>query len=146
MSKLHDFIFEQGIVGLIGCLLVAVSSILCAIIYPATAANVFNPEIYQPLVILFIVSAVVALVNVCLRLKEGRAVSIILAILCLVYYGGTQANYLANLFTAIDPTPVSASLVLMFVFSFLNLAGAIVSFVCLREKNSLPRVCIDEKE
>lgn len=145
MEKLHDFIFDQGIVGVIACVLSGLSCIIGAILYATTAANVFNPDISGPLVALFVITGVIALGNLFLRLKEGRAISIILAILCLIYYAGTQANYLANLFTAIDPTPVTASLVMMFVLTILNLLASIVGFIFLREKNSQARVSIDER-
>ena len=146
MAKLHDFIFDQGIVGVIGCVLAGLSGIIGGILYATTAANVFNPDISGALVALFVISGVVSFGNLFLRLKEGRAVSIILAILCLIYYGGTQANYLANLFVAIDPTPVTASLVFMFIFSILALLASIVGFIFLREKDSNTRVSIDERK
>lgn len=145
MNKVHDFIFDQGIVGFISCLVAGVLFALGAIIYPATAANVFNPDISVSLVVLFAVSAVLSFANVFLRLKEGRLIAFVLSLLCLIYYIGTQTNYVANIIIGIDGTLPSFSLIMMADIVFFGLVASLLSFILLREKPSLTKVYVNER-
>ena len=140
MERFRELIFGRGVVSFVGSVIALIAALVAGIVYAVSGGNEFNPDISILVVVLYSLSAAVSLLSLFIRLRELKAIAFFLALAGLLFYVGTQANYLANIFTAIDGSSASASLIIVMVCSVLALIAGIVGFAAYREKKSASAV------
>ena len=128
-----------------------VIGIALTILYPLavqndTAAIEFNPNLEVKLVVMLILATVVEFISLFLDLKEIKAIAFFLFLYDFITYAGTQGNYLANIFTAIDGSTFSSYLIAHFVLFGVVLLTSLLSMILLKETGFKKQVAAPKGE
>lgn len=111
------------------------------ILYLALGKNEFNRDISLLCVIPGFLAIFLFLLSFVYPLVFVSEFASFLSLFSLISYIGSQANYLANVFTAIDGSSISTSFVFTFLFLLLSfLLSFILLFLGRKEKKSDIRI------
>ena len=115
------------------------------IVYSQTGVNDFNEKLSTPVLVFAIVAVVFGAILLFLkafvldRLLRGSFeilpwVNYLFALLGLVYYIGSQVNYLANVLVSIDGNSISAAFVITLCMLLLSSVAFLVAGILVKKK------------
>ena len=120
--------------------------IIAGIAYATGGVNKFNGNISALVVTFYILCAAISLIGVFLPFREIKAISFFFALMSLILYFGTQANYVAAIAVAIDPDAVpSPNLILVVVMSVIAILATLASTIFFSSKKANMEVVVEKK-
>ena len=144
--KLSIKFFQKKTVGFYLVLAGGLFSLCSLIVYGLTGKTEFSPDLDSVVFVTGGLAIAFAIASCFYEHKLIRDASFLLALYSFIEFIGTQANYIANLITAIDNSSVSIGFVFSVIFFFLAFVCYLVSVFLTKKKKTEPVTAVAENK
>lgn len=123
----------------------ALFSVLAVILYICLGKNEFNKELSLLAIVPVLIAALLQIITLFFSFQPLNDIAFLLILYSFISYIGSQANYIANVFTSIDGSKFSAAFILTALLFLLSLIASLVSVFLPKSKSKEEIKVITEK-
>ena len=119
--------------------------IVAVILYICFGKNEFNKDLALSAIIPAIIAFILEIVTFFYTIQPLNDIAFLLVLYSFLSYIGSQANYIANVFTSIDGSTFSSSFIITILFFLISLGAALISVFLPKTRNKEEVKIITEK-